>query len=95
MNRPLQNSGFLKDCLFSSINYHTRWCNIFLIALLLFVLYISFFNQELRTANNGNYIFTFWEPRDKLSGYLKLCMETWKETLPNYSIILLDYSNLE
>ena len=40
-------------------------------------------------------IFTFWEPRKNLHGYLYLCMKTWKKFLPDYEIILLDYSNLE
>jgi mannosyltransferase OCH1-like enzyme len=36
-------------------------------------------------------IFTFWEPRDKIPGYLKLCIRTWKKFLPSYEIIILDY----
>lgn len=39
-------------------------------------------------------IFTFWEPRTKLPGYLKLCMKTWEKYIPNAEIIVLDYSNL-
>lgn len=39
-------------------------------------------------------IFTFWEPSDKLPAYLNLCMSTWKKFLPEYEIVLLDYSSL-
>lgn len=39
-------------------------------------------------------IYTFWEPKDKLPAYIKLCMLTWKKCLPDYEIIVLDYSNL-
>jgi hypothetical protein len=40
-------------------------------------------------------IFTFWEPRGSIPGYLRLCMRTWEKFLPDYEVILLDYSNLE
>lgn len=39
-------------------------------------------------------IFTFWEPRENIHGYLDLCIKTWKKNLPNYEIVILDYSNL-
>ena len=39
-------------------------------------------------------IFTFWEPKEKLPAYLKLCMQTWKKFLPEYEIVILDYANL-
>lgn len=39
-------------------------------------------------------IFTFWEPKDKMPDYLKLCMETWKKFLPDYEIVVLDYTNI-
>lgn len=42
---------------------------------------------------NDKIIWTFWEPRDKIPEYIKLCMETWK-FFPSYRVILLDYSNL-
>ncbi|GAB7141180.1 hypothetical protein RsTz2092_11450 [Deferribacterales bacterium RsTz2092] len=44
---------------------------------------------------NNKTIWTFWEPRRKLPNYLKLCMETWKKFLPEYDIVLLDYSNVD
>ena len=39
-------------------------------------------------------IFTFWEPKLKIPGYIKLCILTWKNIFPNNTIIILDYSNL-
>lgn len=39
-------------------------------------------------------IFTFWEPKSKLTPYLQLCKETWEVNLPDYEIVVLDYSNL-
>lgn len=39
-------------------------------------------------------IFCFWEPRNRIPAYLKLCMETWRKFLPHYEIVLLDYGNL-
>jgi hypothetical protein len=41
------------------------------------------------------YIFTFWEPQDTLPGYLQLCMQTWRKFLPEYEIVVLNYSNLD
>jgi hypothetical protein len=40
-------------------------------------------------------VFTFWEPRDRLVPYLALCRKTWEQNLPGYSIVVLDYANLE
>ena len=42
----------------------------------------------------NNYIFTFWEPKEKMPAYLKLCMKTWKKYLPDYEIIQLNFDNL-
>lgn len=41
-----------------------------------------------------NRIFTFWEPNSTIPMYLELCMETWKKYLPEYEIVILNYSNL-
>ena len=43
---------------------------------------------------NKKRIFTFWEPKGKIPGYLELCLDTWKKYLPEYEIIILDYDNL-
>ena len=40
------------------------------------------------------FVYTFWEPREKIPYYLRLCMETWKKFLPNATIIVLDYKNI-
>ena len=39
-------------------------------------------------------IFTFWEPKESMPEYLKLCIATWKKFLPDYEIIVLNYDNL-
>lgn len=41
-----------------------------------------------------NKIFTFWEPKDTIPSYLELCLQTWKKYLPDYEIVVLNYSNL-
>ena len=40
-------------------------------------------------------IFTFWEPRKKIPGYLGLCIKTWKKFLFDYEIRILDYENIK
>lgn len=40
------------------------------------------------------FVYTFWEPRENIPFYLRLCMETWKKFLPNVKIVLLDYKNI-
>ena len=35
-------------------------------------------------------VFTFWEPKEKVPGYVRLCMETWKDRLPGYETTVLD-----
>ncbi len=44
---------------------------------------------------NKKRIFTFWEPKTNLPTYLKLCMQTWQKFLPEYEVVVLDYSNLD
>ena len=39
-------------------------------------------------------VFTFWEPRSAVPGYLRLCLETWRKFLPDWRIEVLDYSRL-
>ncbi len=45
--------------------------------------------------NNNKYIFTFWEPKEKIPAYLKLCMKTWSHFLPEYKIVVLDYQSID
>lgn len=62
--------------------------------LFLFILYISYiinyYSNNMKQIN----IFTFWEPKLNIPGYIKLCILTWKVIFPNKTIIILDYSNL-
>ena len=51
------------------------------------------YNLEKKGGSKVN-IFTFWEPKDKLPYYLKLCFNTWNK-IQNSNLILLDYSNLK
>ena len=39
-------------------------------------------------------VFTFWEPRTSVPGYLRLCLETWRRSLPDWRIEVLDYDRL-
>ena len=39
-------------------------------------------------------VFTFWEPKERVPGYVRLCMETWKGCLPGYETVVLDYDSL-
>ena len=39
-------------------------------------------------------VFTFWEPKESVPGYVKLCMDTWARNLPGYEIVVLDYRSL-
>ena len=43
---------------------------------------------------NSKIIWTFWEPRDNMPGYVELCIETWRVFFQDYKIVILDYSNL-
>ena len=44
-------------------------------------------------SNNQKIIFTFWEPKEKIPGYIKLCIKTWKKFLPDYTIYILDFKS--
>lgn len=59
-----------------------------------FFIFFSSIYYKTKIINKSNYIFTFWEPRNKLPGYLRLALMTWRKYLINYKIILLDYINL-
>ena len=49
--------------------------------------------NELIPRNYKKKIFSFWEPREKIPGYLQLCIKTWKKYLPQYELIILDYKS--
>ncbi len=40
-------------------------------------------------------LFSFWEPRERLPPYLRLCMETWARHFTGFEVILMDYSNMD
>lgn len=41
------------------------------------------------------HIFTFWEPKDSMPAYLRLCLDTWKKNAPEFEVTTLDHSNIE
>ncbi len=47
------------------------------------------------TKHQPKRIFTFWEPSQNMPHYIKLCIETWRKFLPEYEIIIVDYSTLD
>lgn len=73
------------------------FCLKYIILIIIFIKIIcSKFLKEVEViSKNSHFIFTFWEPKNSIPGYLLLCMKTWKKYKPsNYIIIILDYSNL-
>ena len=40
-------------------------------------------------------IFSFWEPKGNIPGYIRLCMKTWEKFLPDYKVALCDYETLK
>ena len=75
--------------------YYQKYKSKFIIILFI-ILILSLFNS-LSNNNylNSKYIFTFWEPINKVPGYLNLCLKTWKKFLPEYKIIILNYKSLK
>ena len=43
---------------------------------------------------NKKLIFSFWEPKEKMPAYLKLCINTWRHFLTDYEIVILDYDSI-
>ena len=41
-----------------------------------------------------NSIFTFGEPKNTIPMYLELCLKTLEKYLPEYEIVVFNYSNL-
>ena len=60
---------------------------------IIILILINSFNISIFYYHNNNkkIIFTFWEPKEKIPGFLRLCIKTWKKFLPEYQIIILDY----
>lgn len=51
--------------------------------------------MSIEHLNPYKKIFTFWEPKEDVTPYLKLCLKTWEKRLPQHKIIILNYSNLD
>ena len=62
--------------------------------LFFFIIYISYIINNNSNNMKQLKIFTFWEPKLNIPGYIKLCILTWKNVFSNEKIIILDYSNL-
>ena len=58
---------------------------------ILFLLTLELYFSLDSISNNQKIIFTFWEPKEKIPGYIKLCIKTWKKFLPDYTIYILDF----
>ena len=56
---------------------------------------IFFYIDKIKYLKEKNIIFSFWEPHERIPGYLLLCIETWKKFLPKYDINILDYKSVE
>lgn len=39
-------------------------------------------------------IFAFWEPRESIPAYLRLCLNTWKKFIPCAEIHIIDFENI-
>ena len=87
----------IKKILSDLIKYKNKIKYIFSLFLILFLLAQndSYINQLFKDILNKKKIFTFWEPHEKIPGYIRLCIETWKKNLPEYEIIILDYKSLK
>ena len=70
------------------INYNL--INILFLGTIYFSYIINYYSSNMKQI----IIFTFWEPKLNIPGYIKLCIRTWKNKFPNNKIIILDYSNL-
>lgn len=60
------------------------------IAIILIIIYEINFSIFFKNKKK-KIIYTFWEPTEKIPGYLSLCIKTWKKYLPEYKVIILDY----
>jgi len=75
--------------------YYRKYKSKFIIIMLLILIFSLFNSLSNHNYENSKYIFTFWEPNNKVPGYLNLCIKTWKKYLPDYNIIILNYSSLK
>ena len=68
---------------------------IFLASLFIHEIKLSFNSKISNKYNKKKILFTFWEPKGKIPGYLQLCMKTWKIFLPDYEIKIMDYQQVK
>ena len=74
------------------IKYLSKYItNIFLFLFFIFLINITLKNDLIDEDGSKKYIFSFWEPKQRIPGYLNLCIKTWKKFLPEYEIRILDY----
>ena len=69
-----------------------QYNNKYIAILILVLIYRIDFSLSLN--NNSKTIFTFWEPKENIPGYLSLCIKTWKKYLPDYKVIILNYQKV-
>ena len=50
--------------------------------------------SKITFETGKKFIFSFYEPKHKMPGYLWLCIQTWKKFLPEYDIKILNYNSL-
>ena len=74
--------------------YYQRY-NLYLKCLLFLYIIILYTFSHKNILISKKVIFTFWEPHEKIPGYLRLCIKTWKKFLPDYEIKILDYKNVK
>lgn len=66
-------------------------CIINILLIIIFFYENYFYNSFINEKIMNKIIFTFWEPIDKIPGYILLCIQTWKKILPDYTIKILNY----
>lgn len=80
----------------TTLNLSIYYYKYIILIIILFAIKYSTSSKKVEViSKKSHYIFTFWEPRNSLPGYLSLCLKTWKKYVPaNYKVVILDYSNL-
>lgn len=82
-----------------SNNFFAKYLLKYLTIVFLLIDYIyvvnSFENKLIHISNPKKQIFTFWEPKDKIPGYLNLCIKTWKKYFPEYYINIMDFNSVK
>ena len=65
------------------------------IGIVLLFLSITIILQKKNNNNIPKIIWTYWDNPDKLPKAVKLCMESWKKSNPDYQIVLLTKKNFK